>query len=835
MNGVQYIGEQIGWQYAGNSFVFLSFVAAIFSFICYVISASGNELEGDNWKKMGKIYFRIHSVAVIGIMTTLFCMIFKHLYQYHYVWEYSNDAMPRRYTLACFWGGQEGSFLLWTFWQVVLGNVLIRTSGKWQSPVMMTIALAQAFLASMLLGFHFKGITIGSNPFMLLRDIPGFAGSPFVSMPDYASKLAPTAQGLNPLLQNYWMTIHPPTLFLGFASTIVPFAYAIAGLWKKKYGDWQVEALPWTFFGIMILGTGILMGGAWAYESLSFGGFWAWDPVENASLIPWLTFVGTGHMLIVYKSRKNSALSTFLFPMITYILVLYSTFLTRSGILGNTSVHAFTDLGMSGQLLLYLVFFILLSIVLVVINWKRIPRDKQEEALWSREFWMLLGSLVLLMSCAQIIISTSIPVTSKIAGWLHRIQPLFGDFLEKIHNQAPPVDKIGFYNKWQIPFAILILLILSFGLYFKFKDTDMKQLWKQIRLPFVVSLIFSVASAYFLKETNWFYIILLGMSWFAVCANFYYWVKNKKANFWKAGAPLAHTGFGLILMGALISTSKEEIISVNTSKKSVESMGKNYSDATNILLTQGDTLRMGDYFVTYTGKEQKGKDILYSIEYMAKDSQTHKYSQLFTLHPLIQLNPQMGNVAEPSTKHFLSRDIYTQITFADLSDSKAINPNTNFTQPKTQTISVGDTMFSSNGIIVLTGLDTHPDTAKYHLKQGDIGVGAMLKVTDINNKVYTAEPIYIISNNMVQTIDADLPQLGLKFTFPKIDPETHKVDIAISESKNTARDFVVMKATVFHYIIVLWLGCVIMVIGTTLAIRQRIIKNREAKKEAQPA
>lgn len=110
-----------------------------------------------------------------------------------------------------------------------------------------------------------------------------------------------------------------------------------------------------------------------------------------------------------------------------------------------------------------------------------------------------------------------------------------------------------------------------------------------------------------------------------------------------------------------------------------------------------------------------------------------------------------------------------------------------------------------------------------------------MKVTDINNKVYTAEPIYIISNNMVQTIDADLPQLGLKFTFPKIDPETHKVDIAISESKNTARDFVVMKATVFHYIIVLWLGCVIMVIGTTLAIRQRIIKNREAKKEALPA
>ncbi len=831
MNEVTFIGEQIGWQYAGNGFIFLSFLAALFASYSYFCSAYSNELENGPWKKLGRIGFTLHSLGVVGIMITLFCMIFQHMYQYHYVWEYSNNEMPRRYTLACFWGGQEGSFLLWTFWQVVLGNVLIRTAKNWEAPVMTIISLAQVFLASMLLGFYIFGWKnpIGSNPFTLLRDTPGFIGSPFTTMPDYVSKLAKTAQGLNPLLQNYWMTIHPPTLFLGFASTVVPFAYAVAGLWKKKYGEWQIEALPWTFFGIMILGTGILMGGAWAYESLSFGGFWAWDPVENASLIPWLTYVGAGHVMIIYKARKNSALSTFLFPIVTFILVLYSTFLTRSGILGNTSVHAFTDLGLSGQLLIYLFFFILLAIVLLTVNWKGIPRDKLEEDLWSREFWMFLGALVLLMSCIQMVATTSIPVTAKLAGFLSRHLPVFKESLAKLSNQAPPVDRIGFYNKWQIPFAILVLLLLSFGLYFKFKNTDMKQLLKQMMAPFIVAVILGTTSVLLLGETNAFYIILLGMGWFAVCANFYYWIKSKKADFLKGGASFAHVGFGLIMMGALISTSKKEVISINTSRKSVKTIDESFSDATNIRMDQGDTLRMGGYYVTYTGKHKVEKDILYNIEYLTKDVDTKKYTSRFTLTPLIQLNPQMGNVAEPSTRHFWNKDIYTHITYADPNSLKDENKGSQYTLPRTYVVSVRGKMYSSRDTIILSALDSHIDLKKYDLKEGDIAVGAVLKITDSAGKVYTAEPLYVISGNQVQTIDDTLPKLGLEFSFTKIDPKSHSLSIAVSEAKHVAKDYIVMEAIIFPYINVLWIGCLIMVLGTMLAIRQRILKSREAK------
>ena len=150
---------------------------------------------------------------------------------------------------------------------------------------MSVLSFAQLCLATMMLGIYFFGTKIGSSPFALFReqmpDLPAF------QFADYALRIK-DGNGLNMLLQNYWMVIHPPVLFLGFASTIIPFAFAMGGLMTKKYGDWVKPVLPWALFSACVLGVGIMMGGAWAYESLSFGGYWAWDPVENASLVPWL-------------------------------------------------------------------------------------------------------------------------------------------------------------------------------------------------------------------------------------------------------------------------------------------------------------------------------------------------------------------------------------------------------------------------------------------------------------------------------------------------------------------------------------------------------------------
>ena len=145
--------------------------------------------------------------------------------------------------------------------------------------------------------------------------------------------------------------------------------------------------MPWTFFGVMVLGTGILMGAAWAYESLSFGGFWAWDPVENASLVPWISLIAAAHVMIIYNHKGHSLLSVFFLTILSFVLVLYSTFLTRSGILGETSVHAFTDLGMSGQLVIYMAFYVVLSVVLLVRERKKIISPREDDSIASREFW----------------------------------------------------------------------------------------------------------------------------------------------------------------------------------------------------------------------------------------------------------------------------------------------------------------------------------------------------------------------------------------------------------------------------------------------------------------
>jgi len=803
---MEYIGEHLLIGKVGNVFVILSFVFALIASISYFFASRDNE-EALSWKRIARISFRIHGVAVFGIVATLFIMLQNHYFEYEYVWHHSSKGMPMRYILSCFWEGQEGSFLLWTFWHVIIGLILQKTAKNWEAPVMATISIVQAFLASMLLGIFVFEHRIGSNPFtVLLRQHPDFANIPLFDDPNYLEKL--DGRGLNPLLQNYWMTIHPPTLFLGFALTVVPFAYAIAGLWKKKFTEWLKPALPWTFLGVMILGTGVLMGGAWAYEALSFGGFWAWDPVENASLVPWLTLVGAAHVMLITRNNTQSLFITFFLSILTFILILYSTFLTRSGILGDSSVHAFTDLGMSGQLLIYLFFFLILGIVLIAINWKHFPKQHEEEGIWSREFWMFVGAVVLLVSSFQIMFYTSMPVWNKLFNL----------------NKAPAKDVIDFYNSWQLPFAFLTTLLIAVGQYFKYKNTDIKYFAKKISLSFIIALLISIITSYLLNFSKMSYSFLLFSSVFAVAANADYLIRILKGKVKKGGASIAHIGFGFIMLGVLISTSKKDIISQNTSGKSVESLGEKMSNNDNILLTQRDTLPMGKYFVTYKGKRFEGINIFFDVDYFTKNADG-SFKKEFTLSPLVQTNPRMGNVAEPDTRHFLTFDVYTHVTYADLSNLNEQNPDSKeeYTDPKSYKMKKGDTIFSSNAIIIFDSLSTAIDRKKYNLEKNDIAVKAYLRVLDVTKK-HEATPIYVIHNNTEQHIASNIDELGLHFTFMKINPKDGKIEITLQEKKKNIRDFIVMQAMIFPYINVLWMGCIIMIIGTVLAILERIRK-----------
>lgn len=806
---MEYVGEHLLIGKIGNVFVILSFVFALVASISYFFASRDNE-ETVAWKNLARISFRIHGISVFGIVVTLFIMLYNHYFEYEYVWHHSNTDMQKRYIFSCFWEGQEGSFLLWSFWHAVIGFILQRSAKNWEAPVMSVISLVQVFLASMLLGIVISEHRIGSNPFtVLLREHPDFKNVPILANPNYLEKI--NGKGLNPLLQNYWMTIHPPTLFLGFALTVVPFAYAIAGLWKKELVNWIKPALPWTFVGVMVLGTGILMGGAWAYEALSFGGFWAWDPVENASLVPWLTLVGAAHVMLVNKNKGQSLFITFGLTILTFVLILYSTFLTRSGILGETSVHAFTDNGMSGQLLIYLFFFLVLGVALLLANIKSLFKKNEEEGLWSREFWMFVGAIILMGSSFQIMFYTSLPVWNKLFNM----------------NRAPAANIIDFYNTWQLPFAFIITLLIAMGQYFKYKNTDLSEFFKRLSLSFIISVLLTALFAYTLHMTRAHYILFLFSSVFAVAANADYMLRVLKGNVKKAGASIAHIGFALVLLGALVSTSKKEVISKNPSGNDMGAMtSEKISEEENILLTQGDTLPMGKYLVTYTGKRTEGINIFFNVDYFSKSSQG-KLQKEFSLSPRLQLNPQMGNVVEPDTRHFPTFDVYTHVSFVDPSifeqrntaDADAMDE---YTLAKKFTMKKGDTIFASNAIIILDSLSAKLD--RVNLQNGDIAVTANLRVLDVK-KVYEAKPVFIIHNNVIEPPKpVKIEPLGLQFMFWKVTPEKGNIEISLQEKKSNKKDYIVMQAFIFPYINILWGGCIIMVIGTLLAIIERIKK-----------
>lgn len=804
---MEYIGEHLWIGKIGNVFVILSFVFALVASLSYFFAARDNE-ETQAWKSLGRIAFRIHGLSVLGIVATLFIMLYNHYFEYQYVWQHSNTQMQKRYIFSCFWEGQEGSFLLWSFWHVVLGFILQRSAKNWEAPVMSVIALVQVFLASMLLGIVISEHRIGSNPFtVLLREHPNFKGAVIFDNPNYLQNL--NGKGLNPLLQNYWMTIHPPTLFLGFALTVVPFAYAIAGLWKRELVNWIKPAIPWAFCGVMVLGTGILMGGAWAYEALSFGGFWAWDPVENASLVPWLTLVASAHVMLVNKNKAQSLFITFLLTILTFVLILYSTFLTRSGILGETSVHAFTDNGMSGQLLIYLFFFLLLGVGLLFANIKTLFRKTEEEELWSREFWMFVGAIILMGSSFQIMFYTSMPVWNKLFNM----------------NKAPAANVIDFYNTWQLPFAFIITLLIAVGQYFKYKKTDLSEFFRRLSLSFIISVILTALFAWILHMTRAHYILFMFSSIFAVAANADYLLRVLKGRVKKAGASIAHVGFALVLLGALVSTSKKEVISKNTSGRDLNGLGEKFSNNENILLTLGDTLHMGNYRVTYKGKRFEGINVFFDVDYFSRSSEGSLQKE-FTLSPRLQLNPQMGNVAEPDTRHFSTFDVYTHITFTPPENITQKNTEVDamdeYTLAKKFTIKKGDTIFASNAIVILDSLSAKLDKA--NLQTGDIAVTANLRALDVN-KVFEAKPMYVIRNNVVEPPKpVRVEELGLQFMFWKISPEEGSVEISLQEKKSNKKDYIVMQAIVFPYINILWGGCIIMVIGTLLAIIERMRK-----------
>lgn len=859
------------WLWLGNLgqfFVILTFVTALISMVSYYRHEKSNESA---FSKLARSSFYVHTFSVIAVFAVLFSIIFFHRYEYYYAWRHSSNSLPVYYMISCFWEGQEGSFLLWIFWNAIIGLILIKKSKNWESPVMGIIAFGQVALSSMLLGLEIDGVKIGSSPFELLRtERPDFLNIPIlgsIGIENYLTVFT-DGNGLNKLLQNYWMVIHPPTLFLGFALAIVPFAYSLAAIWRKVDRSWLQPALIWSLACVGILGTGIIMGGFWAYESLSFGGYWAWDPVENASLLPWLIMTSAAHMLLITKNTGRHLFTSHLLVQLSFWLVLYATFLTRSGILGEASVHSFTDLGLSGQLLLFLLAFIGLSASLsfentqlrkifnistfalvfgIIIGSFLIPESMklgfqtgtkwigiaaffvvivlflrnlyvqnrsniEDEKLSSREFWMFLGSMFIILSLVQIFSATSIPVFNKLFGF----------------KTAVPVEKD--YNAIQLWMAMPIMLLMAIVQFFNYRHSSWKLWLKDFGITGVISLVFTLLLNLNFNIQEWHYWLFLFLGIWLTLGNLVYIWQMKKWGWLTWGASITHAGFGILLVGVIVSSVNQKVLSSTQEgiqlapeqdeKGNIDQKGVEFNRE-NRILYKNQPVQMQEFKVTFDRVEQGlHYDSLDKFFYVKFKSTTDS----FVLVPKTQNNPKMGLLAEPSTKHYIHKDIFTHINYESGLDKK--EPFSGF---KTDTVRINQTFTTASGKCQLTPLGIEKSSSENGLTIRLVLLAKRL------NQIDTLYPKMFINEKTggLESIPEEKDKLGiftslLSFNIDDPDPNKQLISFVIQTGeKEPVREYVVMKVVEFPWINLVWSGTIIMIFGFAISISNRVILLRK--------
>lgn len=506
---------------------------------------------------IGRSFYTLTACCMLASFGLLMAIVYGYHFEYQYAADHTGTGMNNWYRLAATWSGQEGSFLLWAGWTSLLGFLVFAKAGKYEARVMPFYVSVLGMLAAILLK---------QSPFVMLP------------APSHAELLAnPTwhfppmeGQGLNPSLQNYWMTIHPPTIFFGFASLLVPFCYAVAALIWRDYRDWTTRVMPYALLSCGTLGIGLFMGGYWAYETQGWHGFWGWDPVENASFFPWLSVTALVHGLVVQKSRGGMARTNTFLGVLTFWLFLLGTFLTRSGVLADVSVHAFANIGKSGLVLMVamMVVYGIGGFGLWLFRLKDMPgRKTTGDTLVSRDFAFFLGVTLMVLACAFVALGTTAPLAQQM---MHK-------------TLSPP--KPAFYNRTMMPIAILAGLVLGCAPWLAWRKTDPDTFLRKLVAPWLLMVLFgsfllfwvigaeraAVASRDMTDEAvlstmrAWInpslqrvaVILLASVGFLAMLSNAALAARVFRSKPLAAGGWLAHVGIGVLMVGVVISNTYE--------------------------------------------------------------------------------------------------------------------------------------------------------------------------------------------------------------------------------------------------------------------------------------
>lgn len=724
------------------SIAFIFTVASMSAFFLYHSNKSPQLFE------VGKKSFYVAFLGIVSSMGLLLYLILTHQFQYNYVYSYTNRSLSLFYLISALWAGQEGTFLLWLLFGSIYGFVLLKQRPKNMHIILGIMLLVHTFILLILLE---------KNPFAMVWHV--FKDAPVGFIPA-------DGRGLNPLLMNPWMVIHPPTLFLGYVSSEVIFGFIMAAFISREFKNWYKPAWPWILYGTAILGIGIILGGYWSYATLGWGGFWGWDPVENASFVPWMIYATLIHGVLLQKSRGALVKTNFFLAGLVFILVLYGSFLTRSGVLTDFSVHSFGESDLNIYLIVFLLFFVSLFLFFFIKYFTKIKGEPLKSDLFTKETFIVFGMLVLILSGILTFIGLSFPLISSLFG-------------------KPTNVPLSYYNTLHIPIAILIALLGGLSPLLAWNKPTIQK--KKIFFGSVIAsiVITGVSITLGLKDIR--SIIMFLSAIFFLSVNLSMLVEMARLNLKAAGAYLTHVGIAFMLLGIIIFSFYSKSEKVNLPKGKV------------VNTSFGVKLKFEGKIPQPDGRDRMKISVIEgnNIWYAKPQFFFSQYNQAY--------------MASPAIDYQLFGDLYIspiQFIPASRSNSKQLIFNEGAEKR------YGDYVFK------FTGFDVNN-----HSEERELKVWANFDVTytkDGYTRKETIRPLLKMGNSGMQKEKVGLE--GLQVEIGNINASNKQVALLIHDIRNAgvAKDILSIEISKKPFISFMWLGTVLLGIGMLIAFINRL-------------
>jgi len=790
---------------AGNLILSFALAFSLFSMVMYIFTWKGAK----NTIGMARLSYHFMTMLVITASVYLIYNIITHNYSYEYIYSYSNHELSLGLLLSTFWAGQEGSFLLWIIFAALIGVFLQSYTSKREDlePTVMLVYTAVVsfllILVSPMLKTPFAYIWVKDtfievakiNPQFLQMDfIQPFlmtdqqSGQAFIKVGrdlysmlvaqgiDFNSFLI-QGKGLNPLLQNFWMQIHPPILFAGFALATVPFAFAVSALIKNYYKDWVRQSFTWALAASAVLGLGIMLGGYWAYGVLGWGGYWAWDPVENSSLVPWIVLVALVHTMIVQRKGQKQgeetgrfAKTNLLLAVTAFVLVLYSTFLTRSGILGDSSVHSFVDPGSLVYLflLIFVLTFLFLGVGLVIYRWKDLSEKLNiAENIWSRELSLFNAALILVASSIIIFFGTSAPI--------------FGMTVET-----------SFYDEMHIPLIIVMCIVNALSLVLKWKETEGKEIIKNLRVSFLLTIFFTIGLIVLGGVTDIMMILLGASAAFSLFINAEMCIKVAAKNFKKIGSYVSHIGIAVFVLGVIGSGA--------------------YSQQAEVDLIKGQKQTVLGHEMLFTGYEPFENNTKYKFNVVITDGGKEKIAS-----PVMYMsNFNQSMQREPYILEGFTKDFYISPVGYDDQAGQKTNQETFSMNPGNELV-FGD--------IKIKYLEFIKPDMSVMASGGNFEMGAKALVT-YGEKTEEIKLLTRKNEKELVNIPVEIKDAKVIFTLGQIDPMSKKADVIMEKTDQNRmpqikQEILSLQASIKPFVSLVWIGVFLTVAGFLIAMFKR--------------